>query len=190
VSNDGASAPRGELLSLLDHFEGAFRAHLDLLHKYTAFYLTVIVAVLAATIAAITQAGPTPKVVALAPAAVCGLALLGWRVALVFYRRHIEAWMNVENILALLDLRISRYRSSGDYPDVFQVRFPAASSDDTFLVKWERPRAKPMLERGRSPDEVMTSLSRRSDVMLAVQVTFAIPGVIGVTLFSFIMFIE
>ena len=183
-----SSSERTELLALLTHFEGAFRTHLDFLHKYMAFYLTVMVAILAATVAAIVQTGRTPKIVALAPAAVLGLAILGWRVALIFYRRHVEAWMNVENILGMLDLRASRYQPDND--GTSRLRFQTNNSDDSFVVAWERPGAKRMLKRGQPANDVMSALSRRSDVMIAVQATFGLLGTTGAALFCFISFLE
>jgi hypothetical protein len=76
MSDESGTHTRDELLRLLEHYEGAYRSHLDLTYRYFSFYLTIMIAILAATLAAIAQPGKTEKIIVLAPVAVCLLSIL------------------------------------------------------------------------------------------------------------------
>jgi hypothetical protein len=169
-----APAERDELLRLLEHYEGAFRTHLDLTHKYFSIYLTLMIVVLGGALAAVAQPGPTEDVIAVAPLTVCALAVLCRRVVVVFYRRHVEAWMTTENIRAVLGLTSSRYGVAD--PDVLPFRSAGDpdGDDPAVVVNWERPTTRRRLRTTRSVDDVMRYFVRHSDVMRAVDLTLAV----------------
>src|SRR3712207_886620 len=42
MADSPGTGARGELLQLLEHYEAAYRTHLDLTHKYFSIYLTLM----------------------------------------------------------------------------------------------------------------------------------------------------
>lgn len=79
--------------------------YLSFCYQYLNFYTGLLSAILAATIAGLmsTTAGGFRGLILLAgPVMTLILAGLGYRTIIVFYRRHIEAYVNLRNIEEML----------------------------------------------------------------------------------------
>jgi hypothetical protein len=101
---------RTELLMLHDSFVGEMRTSLDFAHRNLTFYVGLLSAILAATLAGLLQVDSgSPRVfyLLIVPGLVLWLAEVGYSTVKVFYHRFIDAYftlLNIQQMLRLNDL--------------------------------------------------------------------------------------
>lgn len=98
---------RAELLMLHDIFVGEMRTSLDFAHRNLAFYVGLLSAILAATLAGLLQVdsgNPRAFLLLIAPGLVLWLAEVGYSTIKVFYHRFIDAYFTLLNVQAMLRL--------------------------------------------------------------------------------------
>ena len=98
---------RAELLTLHDIFVGETRTSLDFAHRNLTFYVGLLSAILAATLAGLLQVdsgNPRVFLLLIAPGLVLWLAEVGYSTIKVFYHRFIDAYFTLLNVQAMLRL--------------------------------------------------------------------------------------
>jgi hypothetical protein len=98
---------RAELLTLHDIFVGEMRTSLDFAHRNLTFYVGLLSAILAATLAGLLQVdsgNPRVLLLLIAPGLVLWLAEVGYSTIKVFYHRFIDAYFTLLNVQAMLRL--------------------------------------------------------------------------------------
>ena len=98
---------RAELLTLHDIFVGEMRTSLDFAHRNLTFYVGLLSAILAATLAGLLQVdsgNPRVFLLLIAPGLVLWLAEVGYSTIKVFYHRFIDAYFTLLNVQAMLRL--------------------------------------------------------------------------------------
>src|SRR5215208_3961585 len=92
---------RAELLMLHDAFVGEMRTSLDFAHRNLTFYVGLLSAILAATLAGLLQidsGNPRVFLLLIAPGLVLWLAEVGYSTVEVFYHRFIDAYFTILNV--------------------------------------------------------------------------------------------
>ena len=98
---------RAELFDLRKHYEGVVREELGLSHQYFNFYVGLLSAIQAATLAGLLQidSGDLRGLsLLIGPLVALYLGRIGYSTVAVFQRRFIEAWITVFNIDSMLDI--------------------------------------------------------------------------------------
>jgi hypothetical protein len=106
---------RAELLMLHDSFVGEMRTSLDFAHRNLTFYVGLLSAILAATLAGLFQVDSGDRRVfylLIAPGLVLWLAEVGYSTVKVFYHRFIDAYFTLINIQQMLRLSDSSWVSA------------------------------------------------------------------------------
>jgi hypothetical protein len=106
---------RAELLTLHDIFVGETRTSLDFAHRNLTFYVGLLSAILAATLAGLLQVdsgNPRVFLLLIAPGLVLWLAEVGYSTIKVFYHRFIDAYFTLLNIQQMLHLNDSSWVSA------------------------------------------------------------------------------
>jgi hypothetical protein len=124
---------RTELLMLHDSFVGEMRTSLDFAHRNLTFYVGLLSAILAATLAGLLQADSgNPRVfyLLIAPGLVLWLAEVGYSTVKVFYHRFIDAYFTLLNVQQMLRLNDSSWVSA-------EVATPRTTSAyGGFIAQW------------------------------------------------------
>jgi hypothetical protein len=124
---------RAELLMLHDSFVGEMRTSLDFAHRNLTFYVGLLSAILAATLAGLLQADSgNPRVfyLLIAPGLVLWLAEVGYSTVKVFYHRFIDAYFTLLNVQQMLRLNDSSWVSA-------EVATPRTTSAyGGFIAQW------------------------------------------------------
>jgi hypothetical protein len=106
---------RAELLMLHDSFVGEMRTSLDFAHRNLIFYVGLLSAILAATLAGLFQVDSGDRrafYLLIAPGLVLWLAEVGYSTVKVFYHRFIDAYFTLVNIQQMLRLSDSSWVSA------------------------------------------------------------------------------
>jgi hypothetical protein len=124
---------RAELLMLHEHYATEMRTSLDFTHRNLSFYVGLLSAILAATIAGLLQVGAGDlRLLWLlpGPALAVWLAEVGYSTVKVFYHRFIDAYFTLLNVQQMLRFNDPDWVASG----IARPRIPSRYGG--FIAQW------------------------------------------------------
>jgi hypothetical protein len=176
------SLGRKELIELYSHFRTVGKEELNLLYQYLNFYVGLLSAILAATLAGILNsqglAGNVRELYLLVgPLLILALSLVGNSTVNVFYHRFVQAWVTTANIETML-------RLSSDGPFRTNVAAPPYPSKyGSFIPQVESPAIKQVFDQGKveswSAEEVVKRLVEIGITRRNAKMTFISFGIVG-----------
>ena len=138
---------RQELLDLHTHYESVIKDELDLFFKYFNFYIGLLSAMVAATLAGFVSLkesldGNIKYVLTLGPFLIISLSILGYYFIRVYYRRFLEALVTLINIKSML-----KYSEKTELAKNIQipVKFPSKFGGG-FITQFNRKTTRAILE--------------------------------------------
>jgi hypothetical protein len=155
---------RGELLMLHDSFLSEMRTSLDFAHRNLTFYVGLLSAILAATLAGLLNADSgNPKVFLLliAPGLMLWLAEVGYSTVKVFYHRFIDAYFTLLNVQAMLRLNDSSWVSAEVAPPRTTSTYGGFIAQWTGAIDWLNRKGESSLETAKQTllnDQLSTPL--------------------------------
>jgi hypothetical protein len=177
-----ANPGRKELIELYSHFRSVGKEELNLLYQYLNFYVGLLSAILAATLAGILNsqnlAGSLRELYLLVgPLLILALSIVGNSTVNVFYHRFVQAWVATTNIEAMLQLS-----SSGPFcANVAAAPYP--SKYGSFIPQVESPAIKQVFDQGKieswSAEEVVRGLVKIGITRRNARTTFISFGTAG-----------
>jgi hypothetical protein len=183
---------RTELFTLRAHYYAVAKDELSFYFQYFNFYVGLLSAILAATVAALVQLRfdlPSRGIVLLVgPLLILLLSFVGYRTVRVFYRRYVEAWITTLNVDHMLGLKPAPARD----PEVGAPRF-ASKFGGGFIAEFERKPIREMLDKAEREkwvaEEVLSKVLAAGDTLRFARSTFgcfatsaSIAGIVIVTL--------
>jgi hypothetical protein len=155
---------RGELLMLHDSFLSEMRTSLDFAHRNLTFYVGLLSAILAATLAGLLNADSgNPRVFLLfsAPGLMLWLAEVGYSTVKVFYHRFIDAYFTLLNVQAMLRLNDSSWVSAEVAPPRTTSTYGGFIAQWTGAIDWLNRKGESSLETAKQTllnDQLSTPL--------------------------------
>jgi len=165
---------RDELLDLYKHYEDIIKEQLDFCFKYMNFYIGLLSALLAATIAGLIDPdtpGHFRNILVIGPLLILLISYMGYNTVKVFYRRYLEAWVTSLNIEAMLGLKERAALGDG-------IRLPEFPSKHGggFITQFERRTITAVLERAKKrgwpAETVLEEVLKRGDTLQYAGVVF------------------
>jgi len=182
---------RPELIDLYKHFWSVILAELGFCHQYLNFYIGLLSAILAATLAGLLSIkfrGWDELALLLGPVLIVVLAINGYTTVRTFYRRFVQAWVTTINLESMLHVRYSTQ------PILFQLGYEPIyiSNHQSFIPTIEDPRISGILEgvKGeKRAEQVVNELSesRKGTTLRNAKITFIAFKVAAVILAVFIV---
>jgi hypothetical protein len=155
------SVSRQELNDMRKEYRDLSHKSLDTCFGYLNFYVTLLVAILAATLTGLLRVRPgDPRAFLLltGPVAMVVLVRLCYQTIVVFYRRFIEAWVteiNVEAILATDQL----FNLDGFGEPLIRSR------SGGWIAKFERPEVEAEVRSAADAESLVMAVTRRGDTL-------------------------
>jgi hypothetical protein len=166
---------RDDLFKLHQHYNGLVREELEFCFKYFNFYIGLLSALVAATITGFFQFALTSQrglLLFIGPVLVVVLAVVGYNMVRVFYRRYIEAWITSLNIDAMLGLRAVPELGLEVKEPLFKSQF-----NEGFITEFNRPQARCLLELAKrehwSAEKLLDSVLQTGDTLRFARWTFS-----------------
>ena len=191
IDNPPAGSPidSDELLELYKHYEGVIKEQLDFCFKYLNFYIGLLSALTAATIAGLIDQDTTSHfrtTLVVGPLLILLLSFIGYKTVRVFYRRYLEAWVTSLNIEAMLGLKEPITFKEGHRLPLFPSKYGGG-----FITQFERKAIKAVLKRavmnGWSAEKVLEETLKRGDTLLYARAVFLGFSIAAVALFIVIV---
>lgn len=155
---------RGELLMLHDSFLSEMRTSLDFAHRNLTFYVGLLSAILAATLAGLLNAdsgNPRVFLLLIAPGLMLWLAEVGYSTVKVFYHRFIDAYFTLLNVQAMLRLNDSSWVSAEVAPPRTTSTYGGFIAQWTGAIDWLNRKGESSLETAKQTllnDQLSTPL--------------------------------
>jgi hypothetical protein len=155
---------RGELLMLHDSFLSEMRTSLDFAHRNLTFYVGLLSAILAATLAGLLNAdsgNPRVFLLVIAPGLMLWLAEVGYSTVKVFYHRFIDAYFTLLNVQAMLRLNDSSWVSAEVAPPRTTSTYGGFIAQWTGAIDWLNRKGESSLETAKQTllnDQLSTPL--------------------------------
>lgn len=185
---------RQELLSLHSHYETVIKDELDLFFKYFNFYIGLLSAMVAATLAGFVNLKEAlhnniKYVLTLGPFLIISLCILGYYFIRVYYRRFLEALVTLINIKSMLN-----YSEKAELAKNIKIpiKFPSKFGGG-FITQFNRKETRAILEEGLEnnwpAEDVLDKLLKKGDTLQYAKITLILYGVAAIALLGFIIFL-
>ncbi len=185
---------RQELLSLHTHYESVIKDELDLFFKYFNFYIGLLSAIVAATLAGFVSLKESLQsnikyVLTIGPFLIICLSILGYSFIRVYYRRFLEALVTLINIKSML-----RYTEKVELARNIKipVKFPSKFGGG-FITQFNRKETRAILEEGLNKnwpaEDVLDKLLKKGDTLQFAKLTLMLYGAAAIALMAFIIFL-
>ena len=184
---------RQELIDLHTHYESVVKDELDLFFKYFNFYIGLLSAMIAATLAGFFSLkeslhGNIKYVLTLGPFLIISLSILGYYFIRVYYRRFLEAIVTLINIKSML-----RYTEKAELAKNIKtpIMFPSKFGGG-FITQFNRKATRAILEEGSKnnwpAEDVLDKLLKKGDTLRYAKLTLMLYGATAIALMGFIIF--
>ena len=180
---------RSDLLDLYKHYWVVLQAELSFCHQYLNFYIGLLSALLAATLAGLLSIkfrGWDELALLLGPVLIVVLAINGYQTVQTFYHRFVQAWVTSINLESMLHIRYA--------PQPIQLGYEPAypSNQKSFIPTMEDDRIKGILQainEKKGAEQVTKELSesKKGTTLFNAKITFIAFGVAAAILAVFIV---
>lgn len=160
------------LIDLYKHYWSALQQELGFCFQYLNFYIGLLSALLAATLAGLLSikfGDLRGLALLLGPALIFVLAWNGYETIETFYRRFVEAWVTTINLESILHIRYTQSIQLG-YGPVY------LSKEHSFIPTIEWPPIKRVLdeakEKGENAEKVAEKLEEKGTTLRNAKITF------------------
>jgi hypothetical protein len=169
---------RAELNDLRKEYREYSQKSLDKCFSYLNFYVGLLAALLAATLTGLLQVQPGDArawLLLTGPAAALALALLGYKIFVVFYRRFVEAWVTEINLQAMLGTEHMGEPDSIGPPSV-------RSQSGGWIARGERAEVKKAIHSAADAESLVDEVTRLGETRHYAKRTFLVFVVIAILL--------